>query len=382
MLTNRTNINHPQYHQMITGGGFMKGSVIRDKRSGNWRISIYWESERYLIYSHPVTRDPFVTKNIALKHLAIIQGEIDQGIFQPKAWLPDSPLSTRIYATTWAENVDVSEKTKRDYKGVVKNYIIPFFGDKDIRNIRYNDICAFKKYCAKKLMAKGVYNKVGTLKTLLHDAWKNEDIPKVPPFPELQNTKPAIEYLTLDQQMIMIDAIPERHRPIFALGMEYGLRTQEVRAIQKDCIIGGSVLVIKRKFAENKLVETTKTGEKGIRYFELTEYAKEIIKSIEPNLSPFVFVRDDGKPYTNKNLNTIWHEAEQKTGITCKLQNAMRHSLGCQLLDQGENIDLIKDTLGHTNIKMTERYAQRKPVKVTDALEKRRANVIKFEKKK
>ena len=47
--------------------------------------------------------------------------------------------------------------------------------------------------------------------------------------------------------------------------MEYGLRTQEVRAIQKDCIKDG-VLTIRRKFSENRLVETTKTGKKGRTY--------------------------------------------------------------------------------------------------------------------
>ena len=360
----------------------MKGSLIKDGRTGNWHIAIYWEGERYRIYTHPVTRDPFTTKRIAMKHLSIIQGEIDQGIFQPKAWLPDSPLSVRIYAKTWAEHVIVGEKTRRDYKGIVKNYLTPFFGDKDIRHIRYNDICEFKVFCEKTLASKGVYNKVSCLKTMLNDAWRNEDIQKVPPFPELKNTKPPITYLTMEQQTIILSAIPERHRPIFAIGMEYGLRTQEVRAIQKDCIIGGTVLIIRRKFAENTLFETTKTGDKGIRYFELTEYAKDILSSVEPNLSPFVFVREDGKPYTNKNLNAIWHSAEKATGIQCKLQNAMRHSLGCQLLDQGETLDLIKDTLGHTNMKMTERYAQRTPVKVTEALERRRSNVVKFEKKK
>ena len=36
--------------------------------------------------------------------------------------------------------------------------------------------------------------------------------------------KKIIEYLTLEQQEKMIDAIPERDRLIFEFGMEYGLR--------------------------------------------------------------------------------------------------------------------------------------------------------------
>jgi hypothetical protein len=47
----------------------------------------------------------------------------------------------------------------------------------------------------------------------------------------------------------------------------------------------------------------------------------------------------DRNPYTNKNLNSIWRQASKKTEINCKLNNAVRHSAGCQLLDQGEDLD-------------------------------------------
>ena len=60
------------------------------------------------------------------------------------------------------------------------------------------------------------------------------------------------------------------------------------------------------------------------------------------------------------------------------MQTAFRHSLGCQLLDQNEGIDLVQGILGHTNIKMTQRYAKRKVAKSTEALERRRGRVVCF----
>lgn len=174
---------------------------------------------------------------------------------------------------------------------------------------------------------------MSVLRTMFRDAYRREDILRVPPFPKLENPiyDKVIEFLTLDQQERMLGAIPDRHRPVFAFGMEYGLRTQKLRALQRDCIKDGKVY-IKRAFAENEL-KSTKTGRELL--YDLTGYAMDILDSIEPQLSTFVFVREDGKPYTNKDLNRIWHEAERKTGIECKLQDAMRHSLGCQLLDMG-----------------------------------------------
>ena len=60
---------------------------------------------------------------------------------------------------------------------------------------------------------------------MLRYAWKNEDILKVPPFPELSYTRPEIEYITLEKQNTILSHIPERHRPIFQFMMEYGFIT-------------------------------------------------------------------------------------------------------------------------------------------------------------
>ncbi len=54
------------------------------------------------------------------------------------------------------------------------------------------------------------------------------------------------------------------------------------------------------------------------------------------------------------------------------MYNAFRHSLGCHLLDMGYSLDHVKDQLGHTDIRTTLRYAERKKQNLTSALDKRR----------
>jgi integrase len=78
--------------------------------------------------------------------------------------------------------------------------------------------------------------------------------------------------------------------------MEYGVRPGEARALQKDCLADGNV-IIQRAFSDNELRETTKTGR--IRVYKITAYFQKVLESTQPHLSPFVFVRDDGKPYTS-----------------------------------------------------------------------------------
>ena len=61
---------------------------------------------------------------------------------------------------------------------------------------------------------KGKYNVMSGLETMLRYAWRNEDLPKVPPFPRLSYKLPEIEYLTFEKQESILKAFPEKHRPI------------------------------------------------------------------------------------------------------------------------------------------------------------------------
>jgi len=134
---------------------------------------------------------------------------------------------------------------------------------------------------------------------------------------------------------------------------------------------GRARLIIKRAFSENEL-KGTKTDDE--REYRLTECSRNLVDIAKRRTSTtFVFIRDDGRFYTNKNLNSLWRKAVSRSGIFCKLQNAMRHSLACQLLDKGEDIETVRQIMGHTNIKMTMRYTHRRATPSANrALENRR----------
>lgn len=353
------------------GADYMKGSVHYDKKAKRWLISVYWEGKQYRFWRHPLTREPFWHRKNADKQLNRIRTEIDENYFNPKHWLPDSPMSIRKYAEDWLDCIDVSRNTLKDYRSSVNNYIVPFFGDKDIRRIRHNDLVQFHKWINR--TDKGKYNVMSCLRTMMRYAWRNEDLDRVPPFPKLTFTLPEIEYLTFEQQESILKEIPERHRPVYQFMMEYGVRPGEAMALMKDCIVDEQV-IIRRAFSNNELRDTTKTGK--VRRYQITIYFQTVLESITSHLSPYVFVRDDGKPYTSKNLNKVWKNACSKVGIKIKMYNGVRHSLGCQLLDMGYDLALVQDQLGHTKPEMTRRYAKRSPQGLADALEARRNNVF------
>ncbi len=351
--------------------GFTGGSI---QRHGNrFFVQLYWNGKIEKFWSVLIQGiwHPIKSHENAEKLLRAIQEDIDRdkAAFDPRSFRPSFPLSIGEYHKTWLEQIDVTTKTRRDYRTAIVKYAIPFFGaDKDIRKFRKAELVSFQKSIGGS--EKWRHNVVGSLKSMLRWAYQNEEIKHLPPFPKMSTPEPPeIEYLTLDQQEQVLAHIPPQDAPIFRFAMEYGLRVGEVRAIKKDAIKNGKVY-IKRTFSENELRETTKTGE--IRSYDLTPYAQEIISRVWGSESPFIFVRKNNKSYTNKNLNAIWSNACRHESIQIKLYNAFRHSLGCQLLDEGKDLSFVQEVLGHKRQEMTRRYAKRTAKKIGQVLSMRR----------
>jgi integrase len=352
--------------------GFSGGSI---QRHGNrFYVQLYWNKITEKFWSVLIQGQwhPIKSRENGEKLLRAIQEDIDRDRegFDPRSFRPQNPLSLGEYHQTWLEQIDVTTKTRRDYRTALVKYVIPFFGlDKDIRKFKKAELVSFQKSIGGS--EKWRYNVMGSLKSMIRWAYQNEEIKSIPPFPKMSmGEAPEIEYLTLEQQENVLAHIPLQDSLIFRFAMEYGLRVGEVRALKRDAIKDGKVY-IHRAFSENELKERTKTGD--IRNPALTPYAKGIIDCLK-HLGPFLFVRGDGKPYTNKNLNRIWREASEKAGIKIKLYNAIRHSLGCQLLDEGQDLSLVQEILGHRNQQMTRRYAKRTAKKIGQVLSMRRQN--------
>jgi len=357
------------------GGGYMGGSYHYDERGGRYFVSLYWQSKHYRIYRY--NSEPIWHKKTAEKLLNKIRAEIDdkQEAFDIRPYLKDSPVSFKTFSKTWLETSSACKNTKRVYQSAL-NKAQEFFGEsKDIRKIIYSDLV--KLYNWLPYTIKGKYNVLTTVKSMLNFAVKDGLIKTLPPFPALSIGLPdTIEYLTYEEQQKVLQAIPERHRPIFELAMEYGLRIGEVCAIKKDCITDNEI-IIKRSFSNGELRETTKTGR--TRTYIITEYARSTL-SKTTSFSDYIFTRNGKEPYQQRGLNKIWTSACKNTGCTVELYNAVRHSLGCQLMDEGQPIELVRDILGHTSTNMTRRYAKRNPAQVQSALEQR-GKVIAFTKR-
>lgn len=349
----------------------MGGSVLHDKKTGHWYIQVRWENktERIFTLEYRGKWFPFESKRHADKILAVIQDEIDNDIFNPASYKKNSPLALAQYIESWLPLADVIRNTRKRYKSYA-NHLIRFFGaEKDIRKITMKDILGLKLNLEESAYSKKtVYHILNTLKTMLHFALANGDLKYLPPFPKLKNPiKTHIEYLSIEDQQKVFNEIPERHRPVFELCAEYGLRPQEVRALKKDAITDTHIIIM-RRFSEYDLLEGDKTG--NVRPYFKTERAKEILKSAAPSFSDLVFTHNGRSAYDEKILNKIWKEACNKVGINIKMYNGLRHSRAGQMLDAKYPLELVSELLGHSKLQMTrDMYGRVSQARIKEALE-------------
>ena len=71
----------------------------------------------------------------------------------------------------------------------------------------------------------------------------------------------------------------------------------------------------------------------------------------------WLFERRPGEPFTESIVSKRLKAAAQEAGITKRIYpHLLRHSFATHLLEQGTDIKIVKELMGHNNIKTTERY--------------------------
>jgi len=80
----------------------------------------------------------------------------------------------------------------------------------------------------------------------------------------------------------------------------------------------------------------------------------------------YVFGNSKGKP--QKNLERIWRKALAESGAKDFRFHDLRHTYASRLAMKGTDLLVLRDLLGHTDIKMTLRYAHLAPTKMLEAV--------------
>ncbi|SHJ93697.1 tyrosine-type recombinase/integrase [Epilithonimonas mollis] len=157
------------------------------------------------------------------------------------------------------------------------------------------------------------------------------------------------KFLTKDEVKKILDATENlKHKAILTTIYSCGLRLSEVLELKIADI----------KTLENLLLVRQSKGKKD-RVVVLSPLLLELLRTYYKSYKPktYLFEGHEGEKYSERSVQQILKNALVKaTVISPASVHTLRHSYATHLLENGTDIRIIKELLGHNNIKTTEIY--------------------------
>lgn len=324
------------------------------------------------------------------------------GTTEPHPKTPTGITVAEYVSTHWDSlHSRCGDSTKQTNSTSYKNHVQPFFGERTVTEITEADCEDFAAHM--KAKGKSPYTAnlaLRFLRKVLHHARRRKvrsDVPENFHFAkepvlklEMNDSEQARFFAAFDDEEGFRDYLRKTHRR--------GKVVKSARFGFKERRFGGGLkpeseaaAIYFQRFKQSKLIFTAAVDlgyrETDLRLLKrtdvdlrkgivsittqktdktatvaLSDRCREAIVTAMFNQvasTEYVFCTEDGKPYSESTLRRYYDIAKGLAGITrrCRL-NDLRHTFASNLADEGLSLLDIRDALGHTTVRMSERYAK------------------------
>lgn len=181
--------------------------------------------------------------------------------------------------------------------------------------------------------------------------------------PKKRNKNPDVLYESQIQKLLELnrertDKLASRDQALLELMYCSGLRCSEVVNLSITQIdFPQRTIIVKGKGNKERVVPFSETCKSY-----LLDYAKNLRRELEKEAgerSQYFFLNSKGKPLTTRGLEYIMVTIIKKTGLSLGFNlhpHALRHSFATSLLENGADLRIIQELLGHSSINTTQIY--------------------------
>lgn len=253
----------------------------------------------------------------------------------------------------------LSENTYLSYK---YNFIQikKFFDNKKIEELDQDDIRKFLYSLDKNSKTKAHY--ITVLKNYYYYLI-DENVIKINPcedvrMPKIEKKLP--KYLTVEEVNKLLDIslrnpIDYRNKAMLEVLYASGIRISELLDLKlSNYYKDESCIKVMGKGSKERIVPL---ADITIKYLDLyiNEYRNFILKS---KISEYIFVNYNGNRMTRQGFFKILKQICKSSGINKEISpHILRHSFATHLLNNGADLRIIQELLGHENISTTEIYS-------------------------
>jgi integrase len=214
-----------------------------------------------------------------------------------------------------------------------------------------------------------IINVLSLLRRIFNEALEDDLIEGNPALevyaPKQRRTVDPWTYLTLDEQHALLNAVPERDRPLVGFMIGTGMREGEVYALKtEDVILDGDHPEVVVRFGGRN--EPPKNGKiRRVSLFGLGLLAareQAALADRQRNVHGLFFPGSRGGYRPKKKAPKGWASWLRAAGIERRVRvHDLRHTCAAALVSgmwgRAWRLEEVRDQLGHSSIKVTERYA-------------------------
>lgn len=268
-----------------------------------------------------------------------------------------------IYVSDFLSYLEIelnySENTINSYNNDLTRFV-KYFEKKDILKLNSKDIDTFIK-SINELSPATLSHYISTLKTFYTYFLKIKKI-EVSPVDGIKPPKLGAHlptYLTVDEVNSLLDidienAFDARNKAILELMYASGLRISEVINLEFKNIDFDECIV--RVLGKGKKERIVPINDIAIEYLHLyiDEYRNDLIKN---NINNYLFLNNHGNQLTRQGVfKMIKHYASEKNINKNIGPHTLRHTFATHLLENGADLRIIQELLGHSDISTTQIY--------------------------
>ncbi|SNC59416.1 integrase [Marinobacter sp. es.048] len=320
-----------------------------------------------------------------------IEAEITLGTFEYHRHFPNSPNAEKFtkqagvqrareaqdtplfeaFSKNWLDEMKIQWRLSHitTVEGTLKNYLNPYFGEKEVGRITKKDILDFRASLAKVTTRSGKHlsasriNRIMTpLRMILSEAANRFEFSS--PYHGIKSLKiprTDVEPFGIDEVKQIIDTVRPDFRNYYVVRFFTGMRTGEIDGLQWDHVdFKRRQILVRQALVQGRLEHTKNDG--SFRTIEMSQLVIDALndqKKATGNMD-FVFCTRTGGPLNHNNVTKrVWYPLLRHLGLRKRRPYQTRHTAATLWLAAGENPEWIARQMGHTTTEMLFRVYSR-----------------------
>ena len=325
--------------------------VYKDKERGTWYVSVYyttWDGRRLKKHKRGFS----TRKDAQLYEMEFLSMKQSSMTMHLKDFV-------EIYFRD--KTFELKERSIRNKKQMIQNHILPYFGDIPMQDIKPSDIIQWQNVMSEKGYQATYLRMIqNQLTALFNHAERIYDL-KMNPCKKVRKMGKSdantMEFWTKDEYERFIATIERDsyYYTFFEILYWCGCRMGETLALTKNDIdLNNRIISINKTFhrSEGKDIITTPKTENSIRTIHIPEFLAD---ELEEYINKTYDLKKDDRvfPVAERAVQHFFKRHIEKAGVKRIRVHDLRHSHVAYLINAGVDPLLIKERLGHKDIKIT-----------------------------